>query len=1030
MNLCKHLTNLAIGKIFFVTNISIVMKPIKALSIFLLFLPCYLQAQVKLNSSYFQTLSARALGPSTMSGRITSIDGIKVNDQLTLFVGTAGGGIWKSLNGGISFAPIFDKYCQSIGAIAIEKNNAKVVYAGTGESNMRNTVSIGDGLYKSTDGGANWQKIGLDSTEHISKILFDPNDVKTLFVAVPGPLWSSSSHRGLYKSNDGGKSWKKILFVNDETGCADIAIDPSNPKIMLASCWQFRRKPYSFASGGPGSGLYKSIDGGETWTRISNGLPQGDLGRMVVTINPVKPTEVLAIVEAKEPGLFISKNSGDSWEKLAATENITARPFYFSTLVFDPKDAKKVYRPAFDFQYSKDGGYSWTSTVVGGVEPHPDHHALWINPDNADQMFLGTDGGVYQSFNKGVSWSFLNNLPVGQFYHVSLDNEKPFNVYGGLQDNGSWKAPSSAPGGVSSANWLDLNGGDGFWVQTNPYKSSTVFAESQGGNANRIDLKSGLSFSVKPQKVSGEDDHRFHWNTPILTAKSNTKNAKGEPVYNLYIANQYLYRSRDEGKNWQRISPDLTTNDKQKQKTEESGGITGDNTSAENHCTIFTVTQDQSNENIIWVGTDDGNLQVTKDGGKSWVNKSEGCWKAGIPKGAWISSIEISTLHANRVYATFDNHMYGDHHTYLAVSNDGGQNWQQLNSTEFTGFAHVIREDLKNEKLLFLGSEMGLFISLDGGINWMRSKYQGMPWYNLVRDIKIHPSTGDMVIASHGRGIYIIDNLDPLRELSTSDVNAPILFLPIPSFKYDFSGQVPATGSNIAGWTAGNKNNLPVFNYYLKEQSNKSVKLEIYDLSGKKIKDINGTSQKGLNRVVWDLTANPPKVAKGGFVAGSTVLFSGFIAPKVKTGKYKVKLIAEGKELLQEIQILPNDLAGFSSGTITKLYDQGMRLFVLHEKLATLVDSMTQVLSDLKSNNKANSPAYTQLDSILHETIELKRKTIFFDEFKYRRRLSDLYVEVATSLEPLSDSKAASILLIENEYAALERKVYSIMKLK
>ena len=988
-------------------------------------------AQNSFNSSYFQTLSARALGPSTMSGRITAIEGITVNEQLTLFVGTAGGGIWKSQNGGMSFAPVFDKYCQSIGALAVEKDNAKVVYAGTGESNMRNTVSIGDGIYKTTDGGANWQKLGLDSTEHISKILFDPNDTKTLFVAVPGPLWSSSPHRGLYKTSDGGKTWKKILFVNNETGCTDIAINPANPKIMLAGFWQFRRKPYSFSSGGEGSALYKSIDGGETWNKIIQGLPTGYVGRIVVTINPSKPEQVLAIVEAKVPGLFISKDEGSTWEKLAATENITARPFYFSTLVFDPKDAKKVYRPAYDFQYSKDGGYSWSNTIIGGVEPHADHHALWINPSNTDMLYLGTDGGVYMSMNKGVSWQFLNNLPVGQFYHVATDNEKIYNVYGGLQDNGSWMAPNSSAGGLNSADWLGVNGGDGFWVQPSPLNSKIVFAESQGGNANRVDLTTGLAASIKPQKVTGDDDHRFHWNTPIVTGASTKKSPAGKAVFNLYIANQYLYRSTDEGRNWQRISPDLSTNDKSKQKTEDSGGITGDNTSAENHCTIYTITQHPANENIIWAGTDDGNLQVTNDGGKTWNNKAAAAWKAGIPKGAWVSCIELSKLDPKRMYVTFDNHMYGDHATYIAMSTDAGNTWKKITSPEFTGFAHVVREDIKNSQLLFAGTETGLFISIDGGTNWMRSKYQNMPWYNLVRDILIEPNTGDLVIASHGRGIYIIDDLQPLRALVKSNLEEDVVMYPVNDFVYDFSPQLPSTGNNVAGYTAEGKVALPAISYYLKQRSESVVKLEIYDAAGKKIKDINATSLKGLNKVYWPFNINPPKVAKGGFVAGSSVLYSGFFAPRVPVGKYKVVLLANGKKYEQMISIKANDAKNFTAKNIESLYQQGMRLYALHEKLAVLVDTLDNTLAaitKLTDKTPAQKQVLTNLDSMRHEILELNRKTIFFDEFKYRRRLSDMYLEVVTAIEPLSATKAGAIALLEKEFMVFNNRFYSVIK--
>ena len=979
------------------------------------------------NSSFFQSMTARNLGPSTMSGRVTSIAGVTVDNQINLYVGTAGGGIWKSMNGGISFSPIFDKYCQSIGALAIDPNASKTIYAATGESNMRNSVSIGDGMYKSTDAGSNWQKIGLDSTEHISKIIIDPTNSKSIYVSAPGPLWSSSKHRGLYHSKDGGKSWNKILFVDEETGCADIAMSPTNSNVLLASFWKFRRQPFSFNSGGNTSALYKSIDGGKTWKKIEAGLPEGDLGRIVVSINPSKPKEVLAIVEAKVPGLYQSQDQGDTWTKLASTDNITARPFYFSTLEFDPKDPKRVYRPAFDFQYSIDGGYAWSNTIIGDVVPHADHHALWINPNNTNTLYLGTDGGVYVSQNKGISWSFLNNLPVGQFYHVAVSNEKDFNVYGGLQDNGSWMAPSSSPGGVASTDWKFLNGGDGFWVQPSPINSNIVYAESQGGEINRINLTNGLSYGIKPQRNLGEDLHRWNWNTPIVVAKS-TKRVGG---YNLYTANQYLYKSTDEGNNWTKISPDLTTNDRNKQNTEKSGGITGDNTSAENHCTIFTITQDPKNEDIIWAGTDDGHLQYTNNGGKNWTNLSPNIWAAGVPKFAWISSIELSSKNPNRVYVTLDNHAYGDHATYVVVSNDAGKTWKKFVSKEFTGFAHVIREDLMQENLLFLGTEMGLFISIDAGATWMRSKYQNIPWYALVRDLKVVPQTGDLAIATHGRGIYVLDHLASLRRLIQSDLTKDVQFYPVANFKYDFAPQVPSDDGNLAGWVAGNKANLPTFEYYLKQRSEQSVKIVLYDANNNKIKDINGSSNKGLNRVYWGLDQNPCKVALGGFTAQSSVLFSSVLGPKVKTGKYKAVLEVGNQKFEQTFLIEPNNEKGFTAIKINQLHEQSMRLFRLHEKLAVLVDSLDRsiaVLSKKENKSSLEIEKHNALDSLRKEIIETKRKTVFFDEFKFRRRLSDVYFSLILGIEPFSPSRIGAIDVLEDEYKKIEQTFYGLVK--
>ncbi len=982
------------------------------------------------NTAQFQVMGARALGPSTMSGRITAIEGVYADAQLNLYVGTAGGGIWKSQNGGQSFSPIFDKYNQSIGALAIEPGNAKIVYAGTGESNMRNSVSIGAGIYKTTDGGSNWQKLGLDSTEHISKIIIDPSDKKVLYVAAPGPLFKASTHRGLYKSTDAGKTWQKILYINENAGCADVAVHPTKPNIVFASSWEFRRKPYSFVSGGAGSAFYKSIDGGKTWNKLTKGLPEGNLGRIVVTINPSKPSQVLALVEAKESALYQSNDEGETWTKLTSATALTARPFYFSTLVIDPKDPKRVYRPAFDFSYSNDGGATFTNTVIGGVTPHADHHALWINPTNTDMLYLGTDGGVYLSYNKGVTWEFLNNLPVPQFYHVSIDNQTPYNIYGGLQDNNNWMAPNTAPGGVASTEWKGLGGGDGFWVQPDAVDEKIIYAESQGGEMYRINLRTGLSSGMKPKKQAGEEDHRWNWNTPIVTAKSNTKSATGAVQSNLYVGAQYLFRSRDNGRNWERISPDLTTNNKAIQnKSENSESVTGDNTSAENHGTIFTIVQHPTNENIIWVGTDDGNLMFTNNGGKTWTNKAGAIAKSGVPANAWISSIELSAQNSNRIFVTLDHHMYGDNNTYAVVSNDGGNSFTKFESEEFTGFAHIIREDPKAPELLFLGTESGFFISFNAGKTWMRSKYQNLPWYSLVRDIKIHPTTNDLVIATHGRGIYIIDDIQPLREMVKSDLSQPLLFYPIQSFKYEYGAQYPQAPSNLVGYAGASKTLAPTFFYYLKDRSNDVVKIDIYNSANQKIKDLNGTGLKGLNKVYWNLTSNPPKVAKGGFIAQSSVQVAGFLGPKVPAGKYRV-VVRAGKDSIQQyLNVLPNPSAGLSEASLKLLNQQTMRLFVLEEQLAVMVDSINVKLDEWNKqpSTEALSAKIKALDTFKRELIELNRKSIFFDELKFRRKISDFYLDLVSALEPLTKSQEKGIDVLEAEMKQYQAKFKTLL---
>ena len=961
----------------------------KKLSFFLvLLLPCSaVIAQTKINSYTFGALEARWLGPGTMSGRITAIEGVNA-DSKTLYVGTAGGGVWKSTNAGASFKPMFDKYCMSIGAIAIDQSKPDVVFVGTGESNMRNTVSIGDGLYKTADAGDNWVKVGLDSTEHIAKIIIDPKNPNNIYVAAPGPLWSDSKHRGVYKSTDGGNTWNKIFFINEKTGCADIAVDPTNPDIVYATMWEFRRFPYAFNSGGNGSGMYKSLDGGKTWKELKNGLPAKPFGRIALTLAPSAPQNMIAIVEAKETGLYISSDGGETWKSQSATTNVVSRPFYFSCLVIDPKDPKRVYRPGFGFSYSDDGGYSFTDASYDGGWVHSDHHALWINPNYTNQMYLGTDGGVYFSLDRGATWMFVYNLPVGQFYHVACDNNTPYRMYGGLQDNGSWVAPSAAPGGVNNSSWQDMYGGDGFWVQPDLTDNNIAYAESQGGNMGRIDLTSFKSVDITPQAGKEEEKLRWNWNTPIVTGQANK--------HNLYTAAQYLYKTTDQGRTWQKISPDLTTNDKKKEQQEESGGLSEDNTSAENHCTIFTIAESPLDENLVWVGTDDGNLQVVTDGSKSWTNLSKNYEAAGIPPQAWVSSIEPSRFDRNTVYATFDNHMYGDMNTYLAKSTDLGKTWTRIKSDEFTGFAHKIKEDLVNKNLLFLGTERGLFASVDGGETWFRMKNH-IPDYSMVRDIAIQPQTNDLVLATHGRGIMVINDISPIRALTKEIADKDVVLFdnkPIAITEGKFGGG----GSPVSGgWYGGNPDDVQPIEYYMKNRPTSDVKVEVYDASGKLVQTIPGSKRKGINKVYWNLRWTPPKTATG----GTKVDYGGFIAPMVLPGTYTVKLKIGDKEYTNQLQMVhDNSNKLFSEEDAKVQYNAAMELYHMHEQLAILVDKINAEQKMIKDNmdsvrkpqaKKMLKDYNAKLEELRSTLLATKHKSMFADEKKLREYITEVY---------------------------------------
>ena len=949
-----------------------------------------LQAQTNVNSYTFGAMEARWLGPGTMSGRITAIDGVGA-DSKTLFVGTAGGGVWKSTNAGASFKPVFDKYCMSIGAIAVDQSNPKTVFVGSGESNMRNTVSIGDGLYKSDDGGDNWMKVGLDSTEHIAKIIIDPKNSKNIYVAAPGPLFSDSKSRGLYKSDDGGTTWKKILYVNEKTGCADVAVDPTNPKIVYATMWESRRMPYSFSSGGKGSGMYKSTDGGATWRELKEGLPDKPFGRMTITLAPSAPQNLISIVEAKETGLYISSDGGEHWKSQSATMNVVSRPFYFSCVVIDPKDPKRVYRPGFGFSYSDDGGYSFTDASYDGGWVHSDHHALWVNPNYTNQMYLGTDGGIYYSLDRGVTWMFVYNLPVGQFYHVALDNKTPYNMYGGLQDNGSWTAPSSAPGGVTNSSWQFIYGGDGFWTVPDLSDPNIAYAESQGGNMGRIDLTNFKSIDVTPQAGKDEEKLRWNWNTPIVNGRANP--------HNLYTSAQYLYRTSDQGRNWTRISPDLTTNDKKKQEQENSGGLSEDNTSAENHCTIFTIAESPLDEKMVWAGTDDGNLQVTIDGGKTWTNCAANYAAAGIPSQTWVSSIEPSSFEKNTVYATFDNHMYGDMKTYVAKSTDGGKTWRMFTSAEFTGYAHKIKEDLVVKNLLFLGTERGLFASVDGGETWFRMKNH-IPDYCMVRDIAIQPATNDLVIATHGRGIMVVNDITPMRQI-TREVAAKEVLLFDPAPMEITNGMYGGGGSPVSGgWNAGNPDDILPIEYYLKDRATKEVKVEIYDSTGKLVQSVPGTKRKGVNKVYWNLRWSPPKTA-----TGSTKLdFGSFIAPMVMPGNYTVKLKIGDKDYTTKLKMMHDSHNKLFTEADRKLqYETAMKCYHMHEELAKLVDSISGIQKMLKEkievvklpkSKKALQEYNAKLEELRSTLLATKHKSIFADEKKLREYLTEVYSAV------------------------------------
>ena len=600
-------------------------------------------AQVEIDSSTFGGLEARSIGPAVMSGRIAAIDGV-AKDPLTFYVGAAGGGVWKSTDAGTTFKSVFDDQTQSIGAVRIDPRQPRNVWVGTGESWTRNSVSIGDGVYRSTDGG-------------------------------------------------------------------------------------------------------------ETWRKIEKGLPAGDKGRIALAVAPSRTSVVYAVVESKDTALYRSEDLGESWERVNSSFNVQARPFYFAHVVVDPTDHNRVYKPGLTLTMSEDGGRNFNSSMIPSFAgPHADHHALWINPHNPYEMILGTDGGAYISQDRGNRWRHVKSLPISQFYRVSADMAYPYNVQGGLQDNGSWRGPSRGSRGIQNRDWQNIGSGDGFYSFRDPLDADLVYSEYQGGQVSRLRLSTGESRDIKPLEAAGDPPYRFNWNTPIHLSPNDPGT--------MYIGAQFLFRTRDRGESWEKISPDLSTNNPALQRQLQSGGLTVDNSDAENHTTIYAISESPKNRDVIWAGTDDGNLQVTRDGGKTWTNVAANL--AGVPKGTWVSSVDASPHDEATAFATLDGHTRGDMKTYVFKTTDFGKTWTALATAATEGYAHIIRQDPEHPGLLFLGTELGLFISVDGGARWARFT-GGFPDKVAVRDLALHPRDHDLVIATHGRGIYIVDDISPLR---------------------------------------------------------------------------------------------------------------------------------------------------------------------------------------------------------------------------------------------------------------------------
>jgi photosystem II stability/assembly factor-like uncharacterized protein len=783
----------------------------------------------------FKNLKTRSIGPAGMSGRVTSIDAVISNPDI-IYLGTASGGVWKTDNGGTTWQPIFDEQpILNIGAVTIQQSNPSVLWAGTGEGNPRNSLNIGGGIYKSLDAGKTWKMTGLEKTKNIHRILIDPTNPDVVYAAAIGNPYSEHPERGVFKTTDGGQNWNRILYTNDTSGCADLVMDPSNPNKLIAAMWQHRRTPWSFNSGGIGSGLYVTWDGGKSWKKSGKeeGMPEGDLGRIGLAIAPSEPNRIYAMIEATKNGLYKSDDGGSKWELVNSdTQFVTVRSFYFNDIRVDPKNENRLYSLYQPIAVSEDGGKSFRVNAPNN-KIHADHHAMWINPLDPAFIIEGGDGGISISRDRGKTWRFEEQLPLGQFYHINVDNELPYHVMGGLQDNGSWRGPGYIwiDEGIRNSYWDDLNGGDGFDVAPDPEDANWIYSMSQGGALSKTNVATGERASIRPPTPDLQTRLRFNWNAALAIDPL-------EPS-TVYYGSQFLHKSANKGMTWEIISPDLTTNNKEQQKQDENGGLSIDITGAENYNTIICIAPSSKQKGVIWIGTDDGNVQLTKDGGRSWTNFRGKI--TGMPVGCWIPQIKASQYNAGEAFVVCNDYRRGDFKPYIFRTKDFGNSWQRmLNETKVKGYALCIIQDPAEPNLIFAGTEQGLWLSFDDGNNFQQWKndYPSVSTY----DLAIQEREADLVIATFGRAIYILDDIWPLRKIAQS---GQLPFKKITAYNTPVSymaryRKTPGFNSNSWGlYEAKNRNRGAEISFFMKPALKSASKPDkvFKDSRNKKVKD-------------------------------------------------------------------------------------------------------------------------------------------------------------------------------------------------
>jgi photosystem II stability/assembly factor-like uncharacterized protein len=906
--------------------------------------------------SMLSNLRFREIGPAVMGGRIDDFAVVESNPSI-VYAGTASGGIWKTINGGNTWAPIFDNEAVStIGDLALAPSDPSILWVGTGEANHRQSSSWGNGVYKTLDGGRTWQYMGLPETHHIGRIVIHPTNPDIVYVAAVGKLWGANKERGVYKTTDGGKNWQQILFVNEDTGINDIAIDTQSPGTLYAASFQRRRTVFGFNGSGPGSALYKTTDGGATWKKLTKGLPYDtenapqplpatalETGRIGITVYRKDPNIVYALVEHANGGTFRSNDKGETWTRMSETN---PRPMYYSQIHIDPNNDQRIWTLGAPLYFSEDGGRNYATTR--GQRIHSDFHAFWIDPNDSNHILAGSDGGIHQSYDQGRSWDFINTIPLAQFYEIGVDMSKPYKICGGLQDNNTWCGPSMSfnPRGISNSDWYTIGGGDGFYAQPDPNDPDIVYAESQDGNLLRRNTKTGENRSIRPQPADGEKPYRFQWNSPIVISAYNSNT--------IYYGGNFLFKSTNRGDAWTKVSPDLTT-DVDRNTLPIMGKVPDKNTRSrhdgvQQFPTITSVSESPLDAKVLWAGTDDGNLQVTRDGGTSWKNVVGKV--SNLPKGTYVSRVIASKFNAGTAYATFDGHRNGDFKVYVYMTSDFGDNWKSIVSDlpQNNGIANVIREHPRNANLLFVGTEFGAYVSFDRGGSWTKIK-MNLPTVP-VDDIVIHPRENDLIFGTHGRSIWIMDDITPLEQMNETVVASDLFLFDVrPPTMWRTWSNTGDTGHKV--FMGENPPNGAIINFYLKAplKDREQVRISIVDAQGQAVRELTcgrraapnpqaapqtpqpgqggvggggqgggfggfgggGQGQceakPGLNRVVWDMRARSviPQFGAGGGGGGGGGGFGGGGGNRpgfrVDPGSYTVKVKLGEKEVSKTLTL-------------------------------------------------------------------------------------------------------------------------------